>query len=128
MTSWIKRILAPGTTTDAPPTEVEDWFAPETSGVYEGGPAAYRFIKFGAAQRVWIADDAHRAALDNPNAAGTAILVGSWSGAGRFSVSRQFQRPVVFVASGAPEGQLQLRVTDTTTQTTSQHTYSFQPG
>ena len=107
-----------------------EWFIPRQTGIYRGGPSAYRYLRFAATGRVYVAgdDDGRRdvsAAQQLLGSHNPDPMVGVYTGAGRFVVQRRFERGVVFTVLASDDAGLTARITSTETNTTDEHRYDF---
>lgn len=107
-----------------------DWFRPADNGTYVGGSpdGQFRYLRFGINGKVYLADGASSAAAarpllgpDNPDP-----TVGQYTAAGRFSMQKRFDRPIVCTVLALHDDGFTARVTCTNPGTNSSGEYRYQ--
>ena len=111
-----------------------DWFKPKTNGTYVGGDpyGRFRYLRFGLNGKVYLASGASAAGT---TAEARVLLgpdnrdptVGQYTGAGRFSVQRKFERAIICTVLTADDNGFEARVTSTGPASSGQYRYTFEP-
>jgi hypothetical protein len=108
-----------------------EWFKPKNSGTYVGGDpdGKFRYLRFLLTGRVYLASGPESAADARPllGPENPDPTVGQYTPAGRFTVQRRFERPIVCTVLDLDESGLTARVTATGTATSGEYRYTFEP-
>ncbi len=108
-----------------------DWFKPKTNGTYvcDSDDARFRYLRFWINGRVYFASGPDSAAEARPllGPENSDPTVGQFTPAGRFSVQRKFERPIVCTVVAAADTGFDARITSTETNSSAVCSYTFEP-